>query len=751
MLSRNLSAHNEQTHNSFPYDAVPSAGVPRPVETAHSSQEFFETGFVALTDQRPFRWQARLFTDHFILGRIPQYVDLSTGLGKTSVIVTWLLALAWQVRNRSLDFPRRLIYVVNRRTVVDQATDVAERLRHRLRHGPPDNSGSGPRTLLHEIRNALSGLCLNPDDDASPLAISTLRGERADNREWQTDPSRPAVIVGTVDMIGSRQLFSGYGIARRMRPFHTGLLGQDALLVHDEAHLSVPFGALIRDIARRQQERGAVRPLRIMELSATPRQSSDDAFSLVKEDLAEPSVAARVRAKKRLRLMDGLADESAACRKMIDLALGYNGSRQRVLIYVRSPTNAKMIADELARRLGDQHVGLLTGTVRGHERDLLTDSPLFRGFRPAPSRSLPEATQYLAATSAGEVGVDLDADHLICDLATLDSMIQRLGRVNRLGDRQADVHVVVMPARKTADDRLTDALEATREALTSLPLRGAHHDASPQVLRKLAHRTDAFARVPRCVPVTDIVLDNWSLTRLDDLPGRPLPERWLHGIEADEPDLYVAWREEVADLVVLDDREGELQEAASSILRTVYEKHPVLARERVGGPMTTVKAELETIARRWRKDAGTGARLRVVCVPVSGEPFADDLSSLLENNDVRWSNATIVLPPQAGGLDRRGMLDGSALPDPLRSYDVADVVVEGVRERSRIRLTWNDNEGRRSARWLGRGEDADLAALAADAPAPSLGAAVARIRDAVERPRPHRSSAQNASHSGSST
>ena len=48
-------------------------------------------------------------------------------------MVIWLLAVAWQAGNGGLRLPRRLIYVVNRRTVVDQATDVAEELRKRLR------------------------------------------------------------------------------------------------------------------------------------------------------------------------------------------------------------------------------------------------------------------------------------------------------------------------------------------------------------------------------------------------------------------------------------------------------------------------------------------------------------------------------------------------------------------------------------------------------------------------------------------
>ncbi len=216
----------------------------------------FSESFSRLTGHAPMRWQQRLF-DRFIAGTIPQALDLPTGLGKTSVIAVWLLALAWEAERGEVKIPRRLIYVVDRRTVVDQATDVAERLRANLVSAP---TGS----LTAQVRDQLNKLCIDPTDDASPLAISTLRGERADNREWQSDPGRPAIIIGTVDMIGSRLLFSGYGVSRRMRPFHAGLLGQDTLLVHDEAHLSEPFGRLILTIVEVQRAHRAPRPLRVM-------------------------------------------------------------------------------------------------------------------------------------------------------------------------------------------------------------------------------------------------------------------------------------------------------------------------------------------------------------------------------------------------------------------------------------------------------------------------------------------------------
>jgi CRISPR-associated endonuclease/helicase Cas3 len=206
----------------------------------------------ALTGYLPFRWQQRLWAE-LVAGNLPDAIDIPTGLGKTAIIPVWLLAIASQ---SPLMLPRRLIYVVNRRTVVDQATDLAERIREKL-------------PAIPQVHQALSALSADP---ANPLAISTLRGEHQDNKEWQTDPARAAIIIGTVDMIGSKLMFAGYQSSQRMRPFLAGLIGQDVLLVHDEAHLTPAFGHLIRQISQAQQKQGNPRPLRMIELSATRRE-----------------------------------------------------------------------------------------------------------------------------------------------------------------------------------------------------------------------------------------------------------------------------------------------------------------------------------------------------------------------------------------------------------------------------------------------------------------------------------------------
>src|ERR1035438_2044291 len=218
--------------------------------------EFFRTNFAVLTDSWPYPWQESLFL-LMVEGRQwkrLRNISLPTGTGKTAIMAIWLLALAWEVAHaegsRGISIPRRLIWIVNRRVVVDQATREAEQLTLRL-----DDKEKFPK--LGHVREALAQLSATGSSD-SPIAISTLRGQFADNADWRNDPARPAVVVGTVDMIGSRLLFSGYGRGFKSRPLHAAFLAQDALLVHDEAHLEPAFQKLI-DAIESEQDRKSTR------------------------------------------------------------------------------------------------------------------------------------------------------------------------------------------------------------------------------------------------------------------------------------------------------------------------------------------------------------------------------------------------------------------------------------------------------------------------------------------------------------
>ena len=642
----------------------------------------FAEAFSGLTGYTPFRWQQRLY-GKLVAGCIPARCDLPTGLGKTSVIPIWLIALA---RGRA-NIPRRLVYVVNRRTVVDQATDEAVRLSERLSNPPPER-----KKVLDDLRQCLAALS---GDDGNPLAVSTLRGELADNGDWKANPTRPAIVIGTVDMIGSKLLFQGYGDSRYWRPHHAGLIGQDTLIVHDEAHLTPAFGHLVREIASLQSQDQSHRPIRILELSATSppgRPKGETVFSLEPQDEEDTTVRNRLHAKKWLTLHHDAADRTAVVQKLLELALGYRGKNCRVLVYVSSPDDAQTMHNALVKvGVPDKHVALLTGTLRGHERDKLVKTPIFAWFRGGQPMN---ETAYLVSTSAGEVGVDLDADHMVCDLSTLESMIQRLGRVNRKPDKApnpeekvADVDVVAeesviktdgKPA-KGEPEALFKARQKTWEALSQLPLGSdGRRDASPLALRKIAAKPDAWSPPPVIPPLTDILLDAWALTSLGErLPARPAVEDWLHGInEAEPPETYVAWRAELAELARADISQEVVAEA-------LMEKFPIRSAERLRDRTDRVREELGKVAARAVRDEEL-TRLKAIVIRGDNAVWIP----LSELSAQKLDYATVVLPVEAGGL-KDGYLKGD---ERAPADDVAEVEVKGQPPRQRVLINADGTE-----------------------------------------------------------
>ena len=221
-------------------------------------KDWFKTQFHALTGYAAYPWQIALF-ELLVAGDVPRNLSLPTGSGKTSVIPVWLLA---RIQNQAL--PRRLVYVVDRRSVVDQATKVVEQM---------------VANLPEEIKALLADMTL-PDE--APLGVSSLRGEFEDNEEWSKLPFRSSVLVGTVDKVGSGLLFSAYGEGAYAKPRYAGLLGNDTLVIFDESHLVPAFQILLRNV---EAAGGKLRPFHTMTMSAT---SSGDDITLSEEDLLNP-------------------------------------------------------------------------------------------------------------------------------------------------------------------------------------------------------------------------------------------------------------------------------------------------------------------------------------------------------------------------------------------------------------------------------------------------------------------------------
>ena len=533
----------------------------------------FPNAFEALTGHRPFPWQRRLFEEHFSCGTLPPAVDIPTGLGKTAVMAVWLLA-----RAAGAALPRRLVYVVDRRAVVDQATEFAERLREALAEDE----------ALEPVRRGLGLYEQDPDAGGATerlrlLPISTVRGQHADNREWMADPAAPAIVVGTVDMVGSRLLFEGYGVSRRMRPYAAGLLGCDTLVMLDEAHLARPFERLLQAIeegrglssANGAEARlgifagltacnGFPPPFRVLPLSATlGHDTGSEPFGLDHDDWANETVRSRLESRKSLtveRLSPGASLAGLLAERAWELMQAESAAAAKppgVVVYCNRRKDAEAVADSLLKRSGKKEPRpdaiLFVGGRRVHERQEAAHELRNYGLVGDDEvvRSVPV---FLVATSAGEVGVDLDADHMVCDLVAWERMVQRLGRVNRRGTGAARVLVIDQgaPNGKMADEHAVDRHEAVRHLLDALPRDEAGgRQAGPAALVYLADKPTlhkcidaATTRMPLYPALTRPLADAWAMTSVEDHAGRPEVGPWLRGwVEDDEPQTTVVWRQ----------------------------------------------------------------------------------------------------------------------------------------------------------------------------------------------------------------
>ena len=119
------------------------------------SHDNFATFFRDVHNQDPFPWQKRLTEQVIIHGIWPEVIDLPTGTGKTAVLDTAVFAMAACPEIA----PRRIVFVIDRRIVVDQVHERAKRIRERIEEGVTTNLTSCSGTPQINKRWRIAGSC----------------------------------------------------------------------------------------------------------------------------------------------------------------------------------------------------------------------------------------------------------------------------------------------------------------------------------------------------------------------------------------------------------------------------------------------------------------------------------------------------------------------------------------------------------------------------------------------------------------
>ena len=562
----------------------------------------FAQFFELCHDAEPYLWQRRLADEVLAERRWPSALDLPTGSGKTSAIDIAVYALAAAAKEGEFGiFPRRIVLIADRRVLVDQAWRRGERLIERI----------WSRGELAPVRRALAKL--SPDEPPSSIR---LRGACPTDPRWCRSPDRVQIVASTVDQIGSRLLMRGYGVSSRMRPVEAGLVGQDTLLFLDEAHLAGSFWETLIHLERLDPVRGIAPRRQVVPMSATlvPKAAAPHPFRLKRAERFDKALAPRLNARKLVRWTDKKIEQTLATIDVPCVLMVANTVRTALEWFNRAE-NAKA-----ARRRSvavERELFLVTGRMRPLDREKILDAVETRLEGREPT--------LVVATQCIEAGVDWDFDAMISESASWDALVQRMGRVNRRGERH-DAECFILPAQRTY--KQTDTGKKTCPVYLEHEIRTASWLADVSPIRctpgSMPEAPEDCVRPPTSAPaLIPEYLDLWSQNRADG-PAFDVSV-FLHGVQQDRS-VQVVWR----DLDLARDR---------SSVKTLLKALPPSSLEAVSVPVRDL--------RRWLDDR-PAIRLGA---DVSIQSAADI-----------GAGATVVVPTEYGGIGGHGTFDSSPAP-----------------------------------------------------------------------------------------
>ena len=560
----------------------------------------FARFFELCHDEEPYLWQRRLADEVLTDKRWPPALDLPTGSGKTSAIDIALYALAAAAHEGEFGiFPRRMIFIADRRVLVDQAWRHGERLLERIESRPE----------LAPVRRALARL--SPEEPPSSIR---LRGACPTDPRWCRSPDQVQIVASTVDQIGSRLLMRGYGVSPRMRSVEAGLVSQDTLFLLDEAHLAGSFWDTLTHLERLDPVRGIVPRRQVVPMSATlvPTTATLHPFQLEQAERRDKALAPRLNAQKLVRWSDKKVEQTLATIDVPRVLLVANTVRT-ALEWFKRAARAKA-----ARRRGvalERELFLVTGRMRPLDRQKTLDAVETRLEGREPT--------LVVATQCIEAGVDWDFDAMISECASWDALVQRMGRVNRRGERH-DAECFILQAQRTSKG--PDAGEKSCPVYGEHEIRTASWIADISPVRctpgSMPEAPEDCVRPPTSAPVLiPEYLDLWSQNRA----GGPAFDVsvFLHGVQQ-ERDVQVVWR----DLDLARDR---------SFLKPLLKALPPSSLEAVSVPLRELRG--------WLGDR-PAVRLGIEANIQSAENIG--------------VGATVVVPTEYGGIGGHSTFDGTA-------------------------------------------------------------------------------------------
>ena len=347
-------------------------------------QDFFRQATRSESEPKgctPYPYQER-FANADLL---PHLVRAPTGAGKTATaILGWL----WRFFHSDKPTPRRLVYCLPMRVLVEQSEQEARRWIKNL-------------DLVEQVKvHVLMG------------------GIEAD--EWYLYPEKPAILIGTQDMLLSRALNRGYAASRFHWPIDFGLLNNDSLWVFDEPQLMANGVSTSAQFAGLRQALGTFGQCPSVWMSATLEPGWLDTidfrgkFPIDPLELNEQDYDPNRALEKRMTANKMLAKLGVSTSKdMKDVAkavLEIHLAGTQTLVVLNTVERAKAVYTELEKlrkKSATPKLLLVHSRYRPHERKKLNEQLQDKGA---------VADRIILATQVVEAGVDISSRTLITEL-----------------------------------------------------------------------------------------------------------------------------------------------------------------------------------------------------------------------------------------------------------------------------------------------------------------------------------------------
>lgn len=575
----------------------------------------FAEFFIAIHGVSPFAWQSEAAVR--LVDGIPlDVLAVPTAAGKTALLDAAIFAAAGGGR-------RRIAFVVDRRLVVDEVVERAEFIKVQLAN-----------TQNPELAKIAARLGL--------MQVVRLRGGVHGDDNWVLQHEALTIIVSTVDQIGSRLLFRGYGVSTRMAPVHAGFVGNNLLLVIDEAHLSQPFIETVERLARYGAD------VKMLLMTATPVTPPQAPLRLGPDDLANPLLQRRINASKTASLQQIAASEQVFVAECVAAAKVLAKVARVVGVVVNRVGTARAIFEKLHK---DCASILLIGRCRPFERDRLLGEWMPR-IRVGRDRSADQPI-FVVATQTIEVGANIDFDALVSESAPLSALRQRFGRLDRLGEIGRTNAAIMHRKSKQVDPIYGEGINSAWEWVSSIAVDGRVDfgiAAMEAAMSGSAPPAEELTRAATLLP---------SHVELLQQTGPISPEMdigaFLHGASRPSAEVSVIWRSDLSETSPQD--WVEIVSLRPPQSRELIEISLPAFRRWLAGLTTGDTSDLGTVS---DQDEQNVARLVL-------RWRGADQAEVVAATELR-SGDTVVIPSSYGGCDDFGWHPESALP----VRDIAD-------------------------------------------------------------------------------